>query len=114
MIGPRAGAPRNAVPLWKREGLPGKMSSFVIAITWVAPGTGASCVAPLTAAGPSRCRRFIDHLMRQPRRDRPGDKAHQAIEDELGDTAVRSARAVEQFGCDKADHADDQHPHNPA
>ena len=52
--------------------------------------------------------------MRQPRRDRPGDKAHQAVHNELNNPAVRTPRAVEQLGQDERDRADDHEPDAPA
>src|ERR1700738_5129226 len=111
MIGPRGSGPRNvARELLPERAVPGeRISSFDIAITWVTRATGASCVmAPRRRL--SRRHRLINCLMRQPGRDRPGNKAHQAVENELGDAAVWPPRAVEQFGGDEWGHADNAHP----
>src|ERR1019366_8292329 len=114
MIGPRACGPRKLAPEVLRESaLPGVIiSSFDIVITWVTRKTSASCVTP--SRRPLSYRRLIDRLMRQPRRYRRGDKAPQAVKDERGDAAARSARAIHQFRCDERDRADDQHPGNRA
>src|SRR5258708_2609381 len=113
MTGPFASASRCVA----REVFPDRVvrekriSSFDIAITWVTPETGASCVTPSRRyARPSCYRRLIHHLVRQPRGDRAGNKSDQAVKEELGYAAVRSARAVQQFSRDEPDRADHQQP----
>src|SRR5882762_6670562 len=113
MIGPCASAPRNVA----REVRSGRalrvvrISSFDIAITWerLRPAQVAS---RRRAAMPARSRyRWLTHLLvRQPRRDRAGDKSEQAVKDELDYAAGGSPRAVKQFCRDEPDRSDDQHP----
>src|SRR5260370_42500064 len=117
MIGPCASAPRKVAPEVRpaRAVRAKRISSFDIAITWVTLEAGASCVNPSRRQAPPSCDRWIlDRLVRQPGRDRPGDKAHQAVKDELGYAAVGSPGAVEQFCGDERHRADNQHPDNPA
>jgi hypothetical protein len=52
--------------------------------------------------------------VRQPRRQRRGDKAHQAVQDELENATVRPPRTVQQFRRAKRDHTNDQQPDTPA
>src|SRR6266446_6748069 len=100
MIGPAAWVARNVAREIRsaRAARLERISSFDIAITWVMREAGASCVTPSRRQPrPSRYRWLIHRLVRQPRRDRPRDKADQAVKDELDYAAVRSARAVQQF-----------------
>src|SRR6266851_2689933 len=113
MIGPAASAPRNVA----REVRSGRalrverISSFDIAITWVTRETGASCLTLSRCRARPSCYRWLIHrLVRQPRRNRCGDKSDQAVKDELDHAAVRSPRAVKQFCGDEPDRADNQHP----
>src|SRR5229473_6016574 len=113
MIGPAASAPRKVAREVRSERVLRleRISSFDIAITWVTPEAGASCVTPSRRCARPSCDRWLIHrLVRQPRGDRAWNKSDQAVKEELGHAAVRSPRAVKHFCGDEPDRADDQHP----